>query len=163
MNKLVYTLDVKEAIKSLPVTLDAETVQRAIEAVDKAPEANASPTETAEWEWDPDGIDWNLGAWVCSKCHGINKNIGCGEEMKPVGPYGWAGAQFCPTCGRKMVSSAITPPTDKQMDFIRTIEEFVDEKFHGNSIEDASAYISRNIEEFKLKSANGWAVEHGYV
>ena len=75
MNKLVYTLDVKEAIKSLPVTLDAETVQRAIEAVDKAPEANASPTETAEWEWDRDGIDWNLGAWVCSKCHGINKNI----------------------------------------------------------------------------------------
>lgn len=36
MNKLVYTQDVKQVIKDLPVTLDAETVQRAIEAVHHA-------------------------------------------------------------------------------------------------------------------------------
>lgn len=53
-------------------------------------------------------------------------------------------------------------PTQKQLDFIRDIEEFVEEKFHGTTKREASEYIDRNIELFKLYTTPNWALEHGY-
>ncbi len=38
--------------------------------------------------------------------------------------------------------------TDKQLEFIKAIEEFVSEKFTGSTKKEASEYISRNIDEF---------------
>lgn len=52
------------------------------------------------------------------------------------------------------------PPTQKQLDFIADIEEFVGEKFHGTTLEEASDYISRNIETFKLLSMSTWAADY---
>lgn len=161
MNKLVYTQDVKQVIKDLPVTLDAETVQRAIEAVDKAPEAKL-PNEIAAWIWDPNGLEWHLGAWVCSKCRKVNKNIECGNDELPKGPYEWTGSKFCPNCGRKMVKGPSEPPTAKQMEFIEDIEEFVDERFTGSTMDEASDYISRNIQKFQLEITSSWALQNGY-
>ena len=65
--------------------------------------------KTGKWEYDPDGMDWGIGAWVCSECGGRNDNIPAfvrgvdGHEQK-VNPYRWAGSKFCPNCGARMVS-----------------------------------------------------------
>lgn len=59
-------------------------------------------------------------------------------------------------------------PTEKQLNFIKQIEVYCD-KFTGSTKEDASKYISDNIELFKVREANDhpsfeseWALIHGY-
>lgn len=59
----------------------------------------------AEWVYDPNGMDWNLGAWVCSKCKCKNDNLG---GSKDINPYMFAGSKFCPHCG------AIMRPKEKE-------------------------------------------------
>ncbi len=56
-------------------------------------------TKYAEWYYDPNGMDWGLGAWLCSECHTKNDNIGC---SKNISPYMFAGSKFCPQCGATM-------------------------------------------------------------
>ena len=52
----------------------------------------------ADWVYDPDGMDWGIGAWRCSVCGCKNDNLsGCAEN-----PYAFAGSKYCPNCGRKM-------------------------------------------------------------
>jgi hypothetical protein len=51
------------------------------------------------WIYDPNGMDWNLGAWRCSKCGCKNKNIGGDERINPLL---FAGSKYCPNCGAKM-------------------------------------------------------------
>lgn len=53
-------------------------------------------------------------------------------------------------------------PTQKQLDFIADMEEFVPEKFKGSTEEEAIEYIDRNIELYKLLTMDNWALEHGY-
>lgn len=52
--------------------------------------------------------------------------------------------------------------TKSQLEFIQMIEEFVDEQFFGSTKEEASQYIRRNIEEYKLKSSSSWILNNGY-
>ena len=52
-----------------------------------------------EWEFDPDGNDWGIGAWVCSKCRAKNDNLGIDTN---INPYLFAGSKWCPQCGAKM-------------------------------------------------------------
>lgn len=52
--------------------------------------------------------------------------------------------------------------TKKQLEFIRDIEDVVGIPFIGTTKRDASKYISDHIDEFKLYSANNWALENGY-
>ena len=59
----------------------------------------ASIKTTAYWEWNPNGHDWGLGAWVCSNCKVKNDNISCDENTNP---YRWAGSRYCPNCGKAM-------------------------------------------------------------
>lgn len=58
-----------------------------------------SEVEYAEWCYDPNGMDWGLGAWKCSKCHTKNDNLG---GSKNINPYIFAGSKFCPQCGAVM-------------------------------------------------------------
>lgn len=51
------------------------------------------------WEYNPDGMDWGLGAWVCSLCRCKNDNLPMEKNIKPML---WAGAKYCPQCGAKM-------------------------------------------------------------
>ena len=51
------------------------------------------------WVYDPNGMDFNLGAWVCSECRERNNNLGC---MQRINPYQFVGSRFCPNCGAKM-------------------------------------------------------------
>lgn len=57
--------------------------------------------EYADWEYDPDGTDWGIGAWRCTKCHAKNNNLGCDNNFSP---YMFAGSKFCPNCGLPMKS-----------------------------------------------------------
>lgn len=54
------------------------------------------------------------------------------------------------------------PPTHAQLEYIKSIEEFVDVQFDGKTKEDARKYISKHVDEFKLKSMDNWALEKGY-
>lgn len=65
-----------------------------------APTVDAEPVVHGEWYYDPDGMDWGLGAWRCNQCHVRNANIGGGENVIPLR---WSGSKFCPNCGAKMM------------------------------------------------------------
>jgi len=57
--------------------------------------------EHAHWKWDEDGMDWNIGAWVCSNCGltfpymevALNKNASIRK---------YAYSHYCGCCGAKM-------------------------------------------------------------
>lgn len=53
-------------------------------------------------------------------------------------------------------------PTEKQLQFIADIEEFVDEQFKGAAKKEATEYISRNIERYKLLTMDNYILENGY-
>ena len=52
-----------------------------------------------KWKYDPNGMDWGLGAWVCSVCGCKNNNLGTSER---INPYLFSGSKFCPNCGARM-------------------------------------------------------------
>lgn len=43
------------------------------------PSADVEPDRHSEWVWDNDGIDFNIGAWVCRECRQRNENIHAGK------------------------------------------------------------------------------------
>ena len=69
------------------------------EVIDKQPTIEAKPVVHAHWEYDPNGMDWGIGAWRCSKCRAKNDNLGCDNRFSP---YVYAGSKFCPNCGMPM-------------------------------------------------------------
>ena len=70
-----------------------------INLIDAQPTIDAVPVVHGHWVWDEDGIDWNIGAWKCSRCRCRNRNI---HESKDTIPLRWAGSKYCPQCGAKM-------------------------------------------------------------
>lgn len=55
--------------------------------------------------------------------------------------------------------------TDKQRELIECMNEFCKEKFdlsYERTKEEASEYISRNIDEYKLLTTSNWALSNGY-
>ena len=55
--------------------------------------------------------------------------------------------------------------TDKQRELIECMNEFCQEKFdlsYERTKEEASEYISRNIDEYKLLTTSNWALSNGY-
>lgn len=69
------------------------------EVVQMAPKVEAEPVRHGRWVYDPNGMDFNLGAWVCSECKTRNNNLG---GMRRINPYQFVGSRFCPNCGAKM-------------------------------------------------------------
>ena len=53
----------------------------------------------SEWVWNPDAIDFGIGAWVCKRCGCRNENIPAHIDEKPLS---WAGSFYCPNCGADM-------------------------------------------------------------
>ena len=69
----------------------------------RQPKVEAKAIEYAHWVYDTDGLDWGLGAWVCSSCHTKNDNI---PAMQPdINPLWFAGSKFCPNCGKTMIKA----------------------------------------------------------
>lgn len=74
---------------------------------DKVLELPSAEPKRGKWIYDENGMDWNLGAWVCSECHCRNDNIPpaikFGNEYKRIAdPNMWQGSRFCPNCGADM-------------------------------------------------------------
>lgn len=61
--------------------------------------ADADEVRHGGWHYNPDGMDWGLGAWECSLCRCRNDNLPMDEK---INPRVWAGTKFCPNCGAKM-------------------------------------------------------------
>lgn len=70
-----------------------------LRVLDEQPTADVVEVRHGEWMWDDNAIDWGIGAWVCSNCHGRNDNI---YAVKNTDPYIWVGSQYCPNCGARM-------------------------------------------------------------
>ena len=69
----------------------------------RQPKVEAKVIEYAHWAYDPDGMDWGLGAWVCSSCHMKNDNI---LAMQPdINPLWFTGSKFCPNCSKTMIKA----------------------------------------------------------
>lgn len=54
------------------------------------------------WVLDPDGMDWNIPAWICSECACRNDNLPVMKDVTPKTIMRFSGSKFCPNCGAKM-------------------------------------------------------------
>lgn len=61
--------------------------------------ADVAPVKHGKWVWNPNGMDWGLGAWECSECACRNNNLGMNSKMNPLM---FSGSKYCPNCGAKM-------------------------------------------------------------
>ena len=57
-------------------------------------------TKEGAWIWDPNGQDYSIGSWVCSKCHTRPETTWQGMEQ--INPLNFSGSRFCPNCGAEM-------------------------------------------------------------
>ena len=55
-----------------------------------------------EWVLDPNGMDWNIPAWRCSRCGFVANYIGVEANGLGRNPMHWAGSNYCPNCGARM-------------------------------------------------------------
>lgn len=58
------------------------------------------PVVEAHWEWDENGMDWNLGAWKCSNCRCKAETWWANDKHNPLR---CAGSHFCGNCGAEML------------------------------------------------------------
>lgn len=73
-----------------------------LESIDRQPTADVMEVKYGRWVYDPDGMDWNIGAWRCSECGCKNGNLG---SYSSTNPYHCAGSKFCGNCGAKMTGN----------------------------------------------------------
>lgn len=66
----------------------------------KIPSQDVRPVIHSKWYYDPDGMDWGLGAWKCEHCHCRNDNLPA--NIGRTNPLNWAGSNYCPNCGADM-------------------------------------------------------------
>ena len=66
------------------------------------PSINEIPVRRGCWVWDPDGMDWGLGAWCCSSCK--TKAETWWANDRKYNPLHCAGGHFCGNCGAQMVT-----------------------------------------------------------
>lgn len=60
---------------------------------------DVAPVRHGKWIYNPNGMDFNLGAWECSACAQRNNNLPCSRN---ISPYICVGSKFCPNCGAKL-------------------------------------------------------------
>ena len=71
----------------------------AIQIINEAPAADVAPVVHGHWVYNPNGMDFVLGAWECSICGIKNDNLPCDRK---INPYNYIGSKYCPNCGAKM-------------------------------------------------------------
>ena len=79
-------------------------IDDAAEAIQLVPAADVVPVRHGRWVWNPNGMDWGLGAWVCSECHA--KPETWWEADEKYNPYRCSGGHFCGNCGVRMDGDA---------------------------------------------------------
>ena len=63
------------------------------------PTVDAVEVVHGQWEYDPNGCDWGIGAYRCSHCGNRNGALPCNEDAYV---YSYACSRYCPYCGAKM-------------------------------------------------------------
>lgn len=71
---------------------------------------DVSPVVHARWIWNPNGMDYGLGAWQCSHCFTRNNNLPMNRKMNPLM---FIGSKYCPNCGAKMDAEQEEPTNGK--------------------------------------------------
>lgn len=92
--------DLKNLAGRIDDTHDRKTITDAVWTIEQLSEK--AREVHAHWEYDPNGMDWNMGAWRCSHCKERNNNIGGNEKINPLL---FAGSSYCPSCGAIMDES----------------------------------------------------------
>ena len=69
------------------------------DTIDNFPAADVAPVRHGKWIYNPNGMDFNLGAWECSVCTQKNNNLPCSRN---ISPYICVGSKYCPNCGARM-------------------------------------------------------------
>lgn len=64
------------------------------------PAADVVKVVHASWVWNPDGMDWGIGAWVCGKCKSRPETWW--NTVKESHPLRCSGSHYCGNCGAKM-------------------------------------------------------------
>lgn len=75
--------------------------------VESEPAADVEPVVHAHWYYCQNGMDWGLGAYLCSNCHTRNNNLPTNTNINPLT---FAGSHYCPQCGARMDEE---PPKEK--------------------------------------------------
>jgi len=75
-----------------------KAIDTAIKELAKIPAADVRPERHGRWVWNPNGMDWNLGAWQCSECC-ANSGFSCDLY---INPHIFINSNYCPNCGAKM-------------------------------------------------------------
>lgn len=104
--RYIEAYELAEIIENLDIRVAGQSARwhdakhSVLREIAQSPDANVRKIEYAEWYYDdPNGIYWGLGAWLCSKCHTKNDNLG---GSKNINPYMLIGSKFCPQCGAVM-------------------------------------------------------------
>lgn len=77
----------------------SDGVSAAIKELEAFPTADVAPVVHGRWVYNPNGMDFVLGAWECSICGIKNDNLPCDRK---INPYNYIGSKYCPNCGAKM-------------------------------------------------------------
>lgn len=80
---------------------EMRAARKIVDRIRNAPAADVAPVKHGKWIWDPNGTDWNLGAWECSECACRNNNLPINNKINPLV---FSGSKYCPNCGAKMDS-----------------------------------------------------------
>lgn len=75
------------------------SVMYLVGAVDAFSAADVEPVIHAKWVYNPNGMDWGLGAWQCSNCGYVNTSFGMDNRIHAKF---YAGSKRCGSCGAKM-------------------------------------------------------------
>lgn len=68
------------------------------------PVADVRPVVRGHWVWNPNGMDWGLGAWCCDQCR-IKAETWWANDRKN-NPLRCSGGRFCGNCGADMREDA---------------------------------------------------------
>ncbi|MBR3212428.1 MAG: hypothetical protein IKF70_04955 [Firmicutes bacterium] len=83
----------------LAALYDADAISaRGAKIIREFPEVEAR--EPGEWTWSPNGMDWGIGAWVCSRCGSRPETWW--NTVKECHPLRCSGSHYCGNCGAKM-------------------------------------------------------------
>jgi hypothetical protein len=73
---------------------------KVVRFIDAIPAADVVEVVHASWVWNPDGMDWGIGAWVCGKCKSRPETWW--NTVKECHPLRCSGSRYCGNCGAKM-------------------------------------------------------------
>lgn len=82
-----------------PIVCAKEEVKKAYDELEQVKRERDVFARHGKWIWNPNGMDFGLGAWECSECAVRNNNLPVNDK---INPFLFSGSNYCPNCGAKM-------------------------------------------------------------